>query len=42
MCLENKHWERSPPTNPHKKLLKGIVQAKGKMIPDGSTDAGIN
>lgn len=25
-------------TDPHKELLKRVVQAKGKMIPDGSTE----
>ena len=25
-------------TDPHKELLKRIVQAKGKMIPDGSAE----
>lgn len=25
-------------TDPHKELLKGVIQAQGKMIPDGSTE----
>ena len=34
MKIENKNFFV---TDPHKELLKGVIQAKVKMIPDGST-----